>query len=259
MQEIDDNKKIKDPATNKNFVRGKEYINPLNGKKQIFEGHITTQIINQGKYKGFYFVYFVDKDRFNEIETRRKERYEKIKKNISNGKIKLFKSINPKTNKVYKQGDVKGKGDKLRYFFCYERWPKKIDPPFEGLFPQSEKWTTERTYIKKRLRRQLNTIKKRSLDSGIPFSIDFDYAMSIFPADNKCPILERQFNFGYDENNQNNLSPSLDKIIPKNGYVKNNVLWVSHLVNRIKSDATILELTKIGNFYKNLERKIENS
>lgn len=259
MQEINDNKKIKDPATNKNFVRGKEYINPVNGKKQLFDSYMTTETYKKGKYKGFYVVYFVDKNRFNDIEIRRKKRYEKIKKNISNGKIKLFKSINPKTNKVYKLGDVKGKGDKLRYFFCYESWPKKIDSPFEGLFPQKEKWATERTYIKKRLRVQINTIKKRSLDSGIPFSIDFDYAMSIFPADNKCPILERQFNFGYDENNQLDLSPSLDKIIPKNGYVKNNVLWVSYLVNRIKANATILELTKIGNFYKDLERKIENS
>ncbi len=37
-------------------------------------------------------------------------------------------------------------------------------------------------------------------------------------------------------------SPSLDKIIPKLGYVKGNVWVVSNKANRIKSNATIEEL-----------------
>jgi len=255
MQKIDNNKKIKDLKTNKNFIRGKKYINPLNGKKQIFDSYITTGTYKKGKYKGFYYISFFDMNRFNENETRRRKRYEKIKENISNGKIKLIKSINPKTNNIYKRGDTKGEGEKLRYFFCYETWPKRIDPPFEGTFVQREKWATESTYQKKRLRQQFNNIKYKSLKLGIPFSIDFDYAISIFPTDKKCPILNKQFNLEYNESNLSDLSASLDKIIPEKGYVKDNVIWVSFLINRIKTNATISELIKVGNFYNNLERK----
>lgn len=39
-----------------------------------------------------------------------------------------------------------------------------------------------------------------------------------------------------------NPKPSLDKIIPKLGYVKGNVWVVSNKANRIKSNATIEEL-----------------
>jgi hypothetical protein len=45
-------------------------------------------------------------------------------------------------------------------------------------------------------------------------------------------------------------SPSLDRIVPEKGYVRDNVLVVSYRANRIKNDATISELQQIAAFYK---------
>ncbi len=45
-------------------------------------------------------------------------------------------------------------------------------------------------------------------------------------------------------------SPSLDRIVPSKGYVKGNVVIVSHRANRLKSDATLEELQLMAKFYK---------
>lgn len=55
-------------------------------------------------------------------------------------------------------------------------------------------------------------------------------------------------NVGKPEDN----SPTLDRIIPELGYVKNNIIVISFRANRIKCNATIDELKKITNFYENL-------
>jgi hypothetical protein len=46
-------------------------------------------------------------------------------------------------------------------------------------------------------------------------------------------------------------SPSLDRINNNLGYVPGNVIVVSDRANRIKNNATIEELEKIVNYYKN--------
>lgn len=47
-------------------------------------------------------------------------------------------------------------------------------------------------------------------------------------------------------------SYSFDKIIPELGYVPGNVICISQRANRIKNNATISELEKITNFYKDI-------
>lgn len=47
-------------------------------------------------------------------------------------------------------------------------------------------------------------------------------------------------------------SPVIDRITPKLGYVKGNILVVSHRANSIKQNATPDEIIKVGKFYKNL-------
>jgi len=44
---------------------------------------------------------------------------------------------------------------------------------------------------------------------------------------------------GYKNGKSKNLSPSLDRIIPRKGYVYDNLVIVSDIVNRLKSDATL--------------------
>ena len=54
---------------------------------------------------------------------------------------------------------------------------------------------------------------------------------------------------GYKNGKSKNLSPSLDRIIPKKGYVYGNLVIVSAIVNRLKSDATLEDMAKILKFY----------
>ena len=49
-----------------------------------------------------------------------------------------------------------------------------------------------------------------------------------------------------------NLSPSLDRIIPKKGYVYDNLVIVSDIVNRLKSDATLEDMENFKILYKKI-------
>ena len=44
---------------------------------------------------------------------------------------------------------------------------------------------------------------------------------------------------GYKNGKSKNLSPSLDRIVPKKGYIPGNLVIVSDIVNRLKSDASL--------------------
>lgn len=48
-------------------------------------------------------------------------------------------------------------------------------------------------------------------------------------------------------------SPTLDRIIPELGYVRGNILVVSHLANRIKTNATPEQIQAVATFYSNLK------
>ena len=53
-------------------------------------------------------------------------------------------------------------------------------------------------------------------------------------------------------------SPTLDKIVPALGYVVGNIVVVSHLANRIKSDATPEQLTLVASFYSKRQSLLAN-
>ena len=59
---------------------------------------------------------------------------------------------------------------------------------------------------------------------------------------------------GYKKGRSKNYAPSLDRIEPKKGYVKDNIIIVSDIVNRMKQDATLDDLKKISEFFKNLKK-----
>ena len=50
----------------------------------------------------------------------------------------------------------------------------------------------------------------------------------------------------------NDLTPSIDRIDPKKGYVKENINFVSMKANRIKTDETIDKIRKVADFYEKL-------
>ena len=91
--------------------------------------------------------------------------------------------------------------------------------------------------------------KTRANKNNVPFDIDEDYIKKIWPKHNICPIFKIKFERGNLDQ-----SPSLDRIIPKLGYVKGNVQVMSHKANRIKNNATFEELIIIGKYY---ERQVQ--
>ena len=49
---------------------------------------------------------------------------------------------------------------------------------------------------------------------------------------------------------KSDFSPSMDRIVPHKGYVEGNVIIVSDLANRIKTDATLQEIKNVIQFYR---------
>lgn len=94
----------------------------------------------------------------------------------------------------------------------------------------------------------LSQAKVRAKEEGIPFSITLDDI--IIP--NKCPVLNIELKIGNKFNREN--SPSLDKIIPKLGYVRGNVCVISHRANRLKGNSTIDEIIAVINYIKENKR-----
>ena len=77
-------------------------------------------------------------------------------------------------------------------------------------------------WIKEKNTRKNNGRRKTGFDN-LNSNIDFEYMMSIFPDNRKCPV------FGFQMHFKGNLdyTPTIDRINPYEGYVKGNVIWIS--------------------------------
>lgn len=98
-------------------------------------------------------------------------------------------------------------------------------------------------YIKSRL---LYNAKERAKVKQVPFDItknDFDIPLT-------CPVLGIELRVAKGQADDN--SPTLDRIIPKLGYIPGNVIVMSYRANRIKSDATLQELDRVADFVRRL-------
>jgi hypothetical protein len=90
-------------------------------------------------------------------------------------------------------------------------------------------------------RRILIRVKSRAKRLGIPFNLE----LTDIAVPEVCPILgiklaTRQGRQGFYPD-----SPSLDRIDPKQGYIKGNVRVISARANLLKNDATIEELEAV--------------
>ena len=92
----------------------------------------------------------------------------------------------------------------------------------------------------------LNNARTRARIKGLPCTIE---AVDIVIPE-VCPALGVKLQRG--KIHVSPCSPVLDRIIPKLGYVKSNIIVVSHRANNIKNDATPEEIIKVGEFYKTL-------
>ena len=87
----------------------------------------------------------------------------------------------------------------------------------------------------------LSGAKHRAEQQGVPF--DLTASDVHVPCD--CPALGIPLLVG--ERVTDN-SPTLDKIIPALGYIRGNVVVISHLANRIKSNATPEQIRAVADF-----------
>ncbi len=97
----------------------------------------------------------------------------------------------------------------------------------------------------------LMSAKKRIKKTNLNLDIDIDYIKSIWPLDNKCPILKEKFVFG--KNVSSNLSATIDRFDNSKGYIKGNIMIVSARANSVKNKCTLKELKLMCENWENLE------
>ena len=110
-------------------------------------------------------------------------------------------------------------------------------------------------YIKNPIPQMLSNSKIRAGKKGIPHTINTNDIKKIWPKDNRCPILKKEFVMGYKKDKS--YAPSLDRVEPKLGYVKGNIMIISDIANRMKQDTSLADLERFAHYYlKNKEANI---
>ena len=99
----------------------------------------------------------------------------------------------------------------------------------------------------------LSAFKNRAKKQNVPFDLTVaDISNLLKNARNICPVLGLKMTTTLLGSGDTDYSPSFDRIYPKKGYVKGNIVIVSNKANRIKTDATVDEIRKVADFYEKL-------
>lgn len=88
----------------------------------------------------------------------------------------------------------------------------------------------------------LDRARGRSRRSGLKFNLTVEDI--IIPK--RCPVFNCLLKRNKDAKSPAFNSPSIDKIIPKKGYIKGNVQVISYKANVMKNNATIKELIQFA-------------
>jgi NUMOD3 motif len=81
----------------------------------------------------------------------------------------------------------------------------------------------------------------RAKKLGLPCNVTREYIESIWPKDDRCPILQQAFVYPDGKPKRRGplpLTPSIDRIRPELGYVEGNVAVISHYVNTLKGNCS---------------------
>lgn len=89
--------------------------------------------------------------------------------------------------------------------------------------------------------------KHRARRDGVPFEIT-KFDIEIPPV---CPILGVELKV--NDGTRGDDSPTLDRVIPKLGYVPGNIAVISHRANQIKNNATADELMSVIEYIKGFQ------
>lgn len=99
----------------------------------------------------------------------------------------------------------------------------------------------------------LRGVRSRSKAKRIPFDIDIDYLNDLWNANDGCCALTRipfQLGPGERKGRMHKYGPSLDRIIPKLGYIKGNVRLITNHMNVALSDYGLEAFEELVRAYK---------
>jgi len=97
-------------------------------------------------------------------------------------------------------------------------------------------------------KRLLSSAKCRAAKKKLQFNLSLNDILRMLKR-RKCPVFGIKLKLTNSKSNCDS-SPSLDRVIPKLGYVKGNAVVISWRANRIKSDANIGEITQLLRYMK---------
>jgi hypothetical protein len=110
----------------------------------------------------------------------------------------------------------------------------------------SSDWqVTKKSSLRGRLRYLLSAVKSRARTKNLQFDLDLDYLAKQYEDQGGLCAVTR---IGFNSDSDSRISPyalSIDRIKPKNGYIKGNVQFVLLAVNLAKNDWDLQELVPI--------------
>lgn len=115
------------------------------------------------------------------------------------------------------------------------------------IVPRPKIYATRRDWLVANPKVQmLISARQRAKRDGVPF----DLSASDFDIPSTCPIFGHAMECGTRRNHR--YSPTLDRIIPEQGYVLGNVQVISHRANMLKGNASIAELKQLVSYLDSL-------
>jgi hypothetical protein len=97
-----------------------------------------------------------------------------------------------------------------------------------------------------KLEQTLKASKERAARKNLEHTLTLEQLTLLYPKDNLCPIFGTELQWGFPKDT----SPSLDRIDSTKGYTYENCQIISNKANRIKSDATPIELELLVKYLK---------
>ena len=155
-----------------------------------------------------------------------------------------MKRLNPNNGLPLARGDKRSDG---LIFKSYELTHIKQDGYAK------EKWLLPEAFFRDCVRNKYrDSTRNRGRPQGfddLENNISTDYLIEIFPDDQRCPV----FGFIMEFGGHQDTSPSLDRVDPLIGYVRGNVVWISYLANRMKSNVSLQDLVILKKWARNLQ------
>lgn len=101
----------------------------------------------------------------------------------------------------------------------------------------------------KEIKQLYNNLKNSAKKRGIPFDLTPNEIDDIgIPL--TCPVLDIPIYFHRHKVQDDSIS--FDRIDSSKGYTRDNLIIVSHKVNKLKANATLFEIEKIYKYYANI-------